>query len=163
MKKAIMNTVVILFVLAGCIGCSQSSKQQDESVTKEATETKEQAQAQVKEESEPELVDGEEVLTVVEVMPKYPGGDAELLKFIAQNIKYPKESQEKGEKGRVICSFVVAKDGSLKKFEVVRGIAPLLDAEAIRVLKTMPLWAPGTNGGKPVAVKYTVPITFKLQ
>lgn len=161
MKKAIMNTVVILFVLAGCVGCSQSSKPKEESVMKEATETKEQVQ--VKEESEPELVDGEEVLTVVEVMPKYPGGDAELLKFIAQNIQYPKESQEKGEKGRVICSFVVAKDGSLKKFEVVRSLTPLLDAEAIRVLKTMPLWTPGTNGGKPVAVKFTVPITFKLQ
>lgn len=86
-----------------------------------------------------------------------------MLKFIAQNIKYPKKSQEKGEKGRVICSFVVAKDGSLKNFEVLRSATPLLDAEAIRVLKTMPLWAPGTNGGKPVAVKYTVPVMFKLQ
>lgn len=161
MKKAIMNTVVILFVIAGCIGCSQSSKQKDESVTKEVTETKEQTQ--VKEESEPELEDGEEVLTVVDVMPKFPGGDSELLKFIAKNVNYPQESQEKGEQGRVICSFVVASDGSLKSFKVLRGITPLLDKEAIRVLKTMPRWTPGTNGGKPVAVKYTVPITFKLQ
>lgn len=161
MKKAIMNMVVILLVIAGGVGCSQSSKQKEESVTKEVMETKEQTQ--VKEESGSESEDDEDVLTVVDVMPQFPGGDVELLKYIAKNVEYPQESQSKGEQGRVICSFVVASDGSLRSFKVVRGVTPLLDKEAIRVLKTMPRWTPGTNGGKPVAVKYTVPITFKLQ
>ena len=96
-------------------------------------------------------------------MPKFPGGDAELLKFIAKNVKYPQESQNKGEQGRVICSFVVAKDGTLTNYRVIRGISPALDQEAVRVLQMMPRWTPGTQRGEPVAVKYTVPITFKLQ
>ena len=105
----------------------------------------------------------EQVFTVVEKMPSFPGGDAELLKYIATNIKYPKESQDNGEQGRVICSFIVGRDGSVNNPEVLRGVTPLLNDEAVRVINTMPRWNPGMQRGKAVAVKYTVPITFRLK
>ena len=105
----------------------------------------------------------EQVFTVVEKMPSFPGGDAELLKYIATNIKYPKESQDNGEQGRVICSFIVGRDGSVNNPEVLRGVTPLLNEEAGRVINTMPRWNPGMQRGKAVAVKYTVPITFRLK
>ncbi len=156
MRNAIMNTMIILFALAMCVGCGQSSEQKEESVPTDVTKA-------VEAEDEDTLENGEQVFRVVEVMPKFPGGDAELLKFIAKNVKYPQESQNKGEQGRVICSFVVTKDGTLTNYKVIRGISPALDQEAVRVLQMMPRWTPGTQKGKPVAVKYTVPITFKLQ
>lgn len=105
----------------------------------------------------------EQVFTVVEKMPSFPGGDAELLKYIATNIKYPKESQDNGEQGRVICSFIVGRDGSVNNPEVLRGVTPLLNEEAVRVINTMPRLNPGMQRGKAVAVKYTVPITFRLK
>lgn len=105
----------------------------------------------------------EQVFTVVEKMPSFLGGDAELLKYIATNIKYPKESKDNGEQGRVICSFVVGRNGSINNPEVLRGVTPLLNEEAIRVINTMPRWNPGMQRGKAVAVKYTVPITFRLK
>lgn len=105
----------------------------------------------------------EQVFTVVEKMPSFPGGDAELLKYIATNIKYPKESQDNGEQGRVICSFIVGRDGSVNNPEVLWGVTPLLNEEAVRVINTMPRWNPGMQRGKAVAVKYTVPITFRLK
>ena len=105
----------------------------------------------------------EQVFTVVEKMPSFPGGDAELLKYIATNIKYPKESQDNGEQGRVICSFIVGRDGSVNNPEVLRGVTPLLNEEAVRVINTMPRWNPGMQRGKAVAVKYTVPITLRLK
>ena len=105
----------------------------------------------------------EQVFTVVEKMPSFPGGYAELLKYIATNIKYPKESQDNGEQGRVICSFIVGRDGSVNNPEVLRGVTPLLNEEAVRVINTMPRWNPGMQRGKAVAVKYTVPITFRLK
>lgn len=105
----------------------------------------------------------EQVFTVVEKMPSFPGGDEELLKYIATNIKYPKESQDNGEQGRVICSFIVGRDGSVNNPEVLRGVTPLLNEEAVRVINTMPRWNPGMQRGKAVAVKYTVPVTFRLK
>lgn len=160
-----MNMVVILLALAGCIGCSSSTGQKDNKATEEAVETKapQQVKADNEEMDEDVLDNGEKVYTRVEVMPQFPGGDAELLKFLAENIKYPKESQENGDQGRVICSFVIKSDGTLTNYKVIRGLTTLLDQEALRVLQAMPRWTPGTEGGKPVAVKYTVPITYKLQ
>lgn len=104
-----------------------------------------------------------DVYTVVEEMPRFPGGDQALLKYINQNIKYPVDAQEKGLQGRVIASFIVLKDGKITDINVVRGVAPSLDEESVRVIASMPLWTPGKEGGKPVNVKYTVPITFRLQ
>lgn len=103
-----------------------------------------------------------EVFTVVEAMPEYPGGMGEFMKFIAQHIQYPADALQAKLQGRVIARFVVREDGSVSDIEILRSISPSLDAEAIRVLKLMPKWKPGTQRGKAVAVKYTVPVTFRL-
>lgn len=103
------------------------------------------------------------IFTVVEKMPEFPGGELELLKYLNKNIKYPVIAQENGVQGRVTCAFVVNQDGSIVDAEVMRGVDPSLDKEALRVISTMPKWKPGMQRGKPVRVKYTVPVTFKLQ
>lgn len=103
------------------------------------------------------------IFQVVETMPTFPGGDANLFKFLSNNVKYPVIAQENGIQGRVICQFVVNKDGSIVDVEVVRSVDSSLDKEAIRVIKSMPKWSPGKQRGKPVRVKYTLPVNFKLQ
>jgi len=103
------------------------------------------------------------IFQVVEKMPSFPGGDAALFKFLSDNVKYPVIAQENGVQGRVICQFVVNRDGSIVDVEVVRSVDPSLDKEAIRVIKSMPKWSPGQQRGKPVRVKYTLPVNFKLQ
>ena len=105
----------------------------------------------------------EEVFIVVEQMPEYPGGMAECLKYIARNIKYPTLAQEAKIEGRVIVRFVVGTDGYTSNFEILHSVCPALDAEAIRVLAQMPKWKPGMQRGVAVPVKYTVPVTFKLE
>lgn len=116
--------------------------------------------APVVEEEEPEEA---EIFMVVEEMPEFPGGMAECLKFLGKNIKYPTIAQENCVQGRVIVQFVVNQDGSIVDPVVVRSVDPYLDKEALRVIKTMPKWKPGKQRGKAVRVKYTVPVTFKLQ
>lgn len=107
--------------------------------------------------------DANTIFVVVEEMPLFPGGDPALLKFVNGAIKYPVIAQENGIQGRVVCSFVVNRDGSVVDAEVIRGVDPSLDKEALRVIGTMPNWKPGMQRGKPVRVKYTIPITFRLQ
>jgi len=107
--------------------------------------------------------DEQVIFQVVETMPSFPGGDAELFKFLSNNVKYPVIAQENGIQGRVICQFVVNKDGSIVDVEVVRAVDASLDKEAIRVIKSMPKWSPGKQRGKAVRVKYTVPVNFRLQ
>ena len=99
----------------------------------------------------------------VEVMPEFPGGTAALMKYLGSNIKYPTISQETGSQGKVIVQFVVDRDGTISNPEVVRGVDPYLDKEAIRVISSMPKWTPGVQNGKKVRVKYTVPVSFRLQ
>ena len=103
------------------------------------------------------------VFTVVEVMPEFTGGQGALLQFLAKSIKYPVIAQQNGIQGRVTCSFVVGKDGVIRNIEVIRGVDPSLDLEATRVISMMPKWKPGMQKGKEVSVKYTVPVTFRLQ
>jgi protein TonB len=105
----------------------------------------------------------EEVYTNVEQMPEYPGGDSELRNFIGKSVKYPPEAAKKGIKGKVFVSFVVSKDGSIIDVKILRGVDPLLDAEALRVVNAMPKWSPGKDKGKIVAVQYTIPINFALK
>ena len=113
----------------------------------------------------PEEEEEEEVIfVVVETMPEFPGGQQALFKYLSENVKYPVIAQENGIQGRVICQFVVNKDGSIVDIEVVRsGGDPSLDKEAVRVIKSMPKWKPGKQRGKPVRVKFTLPVNFKLQ
>lgn len=105
----------------------------------------------------------EEVFTAVEQMPQFPGGDAELLKYIATHIKYPTMAAENNIQGRVVVKFVVKKDGQVGDVVVLRGRDPDLDKEAQRVVKTLPKFIPGKMNGQAVAVWYTLPINFKLQ
>lgn len=105
----------------------------------------------------------DEVFDMVEQMPSYPGGDAELMKYLGKNIRYPAIDQENGVQGKVICQFVVGKDGQVRDVVVVRSLSPSCDKEAVRVLKSMPKWIPGKQNGKSVSVKYTVPVVFRLQ
>lgn len=105
----------------------------------------------------------EEVFDMVEQMPTFPGGNTELMKYIADHLKYPTIAQENGTQGRVICQFVIGKDGQVRDVAVVRSLDPYCDKEAIRVIKSLPRWIPGKQNGKAVSVKYTVPIVFKLQ
>ena len=105
----------------------------------------------------------EKVFDVVEQMPEFPGGQGALLKWISDNIKYPAIAEENGIQGRVVCTFVVERDGSVTDVQVARSVDPSLDKEAKRVLTKMPRWIPGKQNGSAVRVKYTVPVTFRLQ
>jgi protein TonB len=96
-------------------------------------------------------------------MPEFPGGQSALMKYLSENIRYPVIAQENGIEGRVICSFVVERDGSITDVQVVRGVDPSLDREAVRVIQSMPKWKPGKQRGKPVRVRFTLPIVFRLQ
>lgn len=108
-------------------------------------------------------VEEEKVFDMVEQMPTFPGGAGELMKYIADHLKYPTIAQENGVQGRVICQFVVGSDGSVRDAKVVKTLDPYCDKEALRVIMSMPKWIPGKQNGKAVSVKYTVPIVFRLQ
>ena len=112
----------------------------------------------------PAATDGdEEVFEVVEKMPRFPnGGMPGLMQYLGKNIRYPEAAHKAGTQGRVTVQFVVAKDGSIGNVSVLRGVDPALDAEAIRVISSMPNWEPGMQKGKPVNVKFTVPVMFRL-
>ena len=99
---------------------------------------------------------------VVEEMPQFPGGVAAMMPYIARSLRYPKEAEQNGIQGRVIATFIVEKDGSISDAHVVKPIDPALDAEALRVVNAMPKWEPGKQGGQPMRVKYTIPVTFRL-
>lgn len=112
---------------------------------------------------ETETVDEDVIHVSVEVMPEFVGGMVALMKYLSSNIKYPTISQETGSQGKVIVQFVVDRDGTITNPEVVRGVDPYLDKEAIRVISSMPKWKPGVQNGKKVRVKFTVPVVFRLQ
>ena len=111
----------------------------------------------------PKPVEENKVFDVVEQMPSFPGGMGALMSWLSQNIKYPVIAAENGVQGRVIVQFVVEKDGSITDVKVAKSVDPSLDKEAARVVKSMPHWIPGKQNGSAVRVKYTVPVTFKLQ
>ncbi len=105
----------------------------------------------------------EEIFVVVEEQPEFPGGNTAMMKFLGDNIKYPIIAQENGIQGRVITNFVVERDGSITDVQVVRGVDPSLDKEAVRVIQSMPKWKPGKQRGTTVRVRFTLPVVFRLQ
>ena len=113
--------------------------------------------------SEEEEAEGNQIFTVVEQNPEFPGGEAALMNYIKKNLKYPAFAAENGIQGRVTLSFTVEKDGSIANIEVMRSPADELSKEAIRVVNSMPKWKPGKQRGKAVRVKYVLPVTFRLQ
>jgi protein TonB len=112
---------------------------------------------------EPPKEEETKVFDVVEQMPSFPGGPSALMQFLSSNIKYPVVAEENGVQGRVVCTFVVERDGSITDVRVIKSVDPSLDKEAVRVVKSMPKWIPGKQNGSAVRVKYTVPVTFRLQ
>jgi len=136
--------------------------------------TADQAQVEVKNEQAVEVVEvvKEEVqeddpeatpFVVVEEMPMFPGGPTELLKYIGEHTNYPDIAKENNIQGRVIVRFCVTSKGGVSQVSILKGVDPELDAEAIRVVNTLPTFKPGKQGGKPVPVWYMVPITFTLK
>jgi periplasmic protein TonB len=135
--------------------------------------TADDAQVQVKDQEVVEVVEVKEEVqeaepeeipfVVVEEMPMFPGGDAELLKYIAEHTTYPDIAKENNIQGRVIVRFCVTAKGGVSQVSILKGVDPELDAEAIRVVNTLPAFKPGKQGGKPVPVWYMVPITFTLK
>jgi len=105
----------------------------------------------------------ENAFDVVEEMPQFPGGPSALFEFLGKNVRYPEEAYKAGVQGRVIATFVVEKDGSISEAQVVKHMSAELDAEALRLINSMPNWTPGKQNGVAVRVKYTIPVTFMLQ
>ncbi|MBL7965614.1 MAG: TonB family protein [Prolixibacteraceae bacterium] len=101
--------------------------------------------------------------SIVDINPDFPGGQIALRRFIATNVRYPVEAQEKGIQGKVFVQYVIEPDGSISNVKIDKGVHPVIDAEAIRVVKLMPKWIPARQNGKPVRVSYTVPVNFVLQ
>ena len=102
------------------------------------------------------------VFDVVEVMPQYPGGQIAMLQYLMKNIKYPEQAMKEGIQGRVTVRFIVEKDGSISDVKPILSVHPLLNKEAVRVVESMPKWTPGKQNGKPVRVRFNVPVMFKL-
>ena len=157
-KYALFVLPAFALLVAGNISCSQDTSQTEDA--------KEEVVAPVSSEAKEAPADStakEEVFMVAEQMPEFPGGMKEMLKFLQENVKYPENAMKNNVQGRVIVQFVVEKDGTPTEFKVLRSVDPDLDAEALRVLKTMPKWKPGMEKGEAVRVKFTVPVAFKLQ
>ena len=104
-----------------------------------------------------------QIFEIVEQMPSFPGGDAEMMKYIGENMRYPVVAQESGIQGRVVIRFVVTAQGTIDDVKVLRSLDPSCDKEAIRVVKSMPKWTPGRQNGKNVAVYFTLPVLFRLK
>lgn len=146
--------------LAACVGNGENKSAESDVEAKDTTTVDNSKQ----DTTAPTLViTADTAMNKSEVMPEFPGGTESMMKFLVENIKYPKEAMDKGIAGRVFVEFVVEQDGSLSDVKVLRSVDPILDNEAVRIVKTMPKWKPGTEGGKTVRVKYVLPIVFRLQ
>lgn len=157
-KYALFVLPAFALLVAGNISCSQDASQTEDA--------KEEVVAPVSPEAKEVPADStakEEVFMVAEQMPEFPGGMKEMLKFLQENVKYPENAMKNNVQGRVIVQFVIEKDGTPTEFKVARSVNPDLDAEALRVMKAMPKWKPGMQKGQVVRVKFTVPVSFKLQ
>lgn len=162
----ILPLLLVLIISSNAENMISSAKQVDKTPVVPAPPTPQVAPAPPPAPPTPPPVaktsDQDDVFMVVEKMPQFPGGDESLFNYLATNIKYPSDAKEQNIEGRVICQFVINRDGSVSDVVVVRSIAPSLDAEAVRVISTMPNWTPGEQRGQTVRVKYTLPINFKL-
>lgn len=157
-KYALFVLPAFALLVAGNISCSQDASQTEDA--------KEEVVAPISPEAKEAPADStakEEVFMVAEQMPEFPGGMKEMLKFLQENVKYPENAMKNNVQGRVIVQFVIEKDGTPTEFKVLRSVDPDLDAEALRVMKAMPKWKPGMQKGQVVRVKFTVPVSFKIQ
>lgn len=164
-RKSYIITAIIIFIgLIAWIGYNLSKDNYNVQSYEDIEQQSEAKQA----ETEESFVHinkeyGEDVYDVVEEMPSFPGGMQALMQYLNSNISYPVIAEENGIQGRVICSFIVGEDGHIDNIRIEKSIEPSLDKEAIRVIKSMPNWEPGKQNGCPVRVKYTLPVTFRLE
>ena len=110
-----------------------------------------------------DTLEGNEIYQIVEEMPEFPGGEDKLVEFVSKNLCYPQKAKEKGIQGRVFVGFIVEKDGSVSNVTNLRSVDSVLDAEAMRVIQSLPKWKPGKHNGEFVRVSYQIPIFFKLE
>lgn len=111
----------------------------------------------------PDKINDEQIFTVVEKNPEFKGGVSEMYKYIAEHMTYPAEAQERGLEGRVFIKFIVDKNGDIQNPVILKGTAPSLDAEALRIISDLPQWNPGMQDGEPVNTYFTMPIAFRLE
>lgn len=128
----------------------------------EVAEVQQKAEAKASDATAPADTTKNVVYDVTETMPQFPGGQGVLMKYLAANIKYPASAVKVKKQSRVLVTFVIQKDGSVTNARIARSVDPELDAEALRIVKAMPNWTPGTQDGKPVNVKYIIPVKFSL-
>ncbi len=148
MKKSVLMALAIIT----CVACTKKTDNEQVSNDPSALETSCSA------------TEEEDVFMVVSQMPEFPGGMGELMKYLGESIEYPSKAKDNQWEGRVICQFIVEKDGSISNAEVVNSSGyQLLDVEAMRVVLNMPNWSSGKQNGDSVRVKFTLPISFKLQ
>lgn len=154
MKKELLFPVLasVSLLLAGC----NANPQQTETAAPDESGTTAETAA-------PTPMPTDSVYEVAEVMPEFPGGTQALFEFISKNLEYPQNAIDSQIEGRVIVQFVVDKAGKVDNIQVVRSIDKMLDQAAIDVVRALPAWKPGMQNGKPVNVRYTLPIAFKLQ
>jgi len=163
-----MNNVLFMPLLIGLLYVNNLRAQDIDKEEKISDETVAISNAndttQIQESQSETLIfpDKNGVYTHVEEMPQFPGGEAEMMKFLSQNIRYPLKAMEKGIQGTVVCRFVVDSIGEVKNVVVLKKIDPLLDQEAIRIIKLMPKWIPGKHNGKAVSVSYIIPVGFRF-
>ncbi|MBI9036621.1 MAG: M56 family metallopeptidase [Bacteroidales bacterium] len=162
-KLLLVLPLIVMLIFAFSVTTSKSVTAQNKNLKKENVKTEKKKSPRLVKVSETEKDQNqEEVFLVVEKPPKYPGGESAKQSFFKENLKYPKAAKEKGIQGTVYVTFVVENDGSITNIQLLRGVDPLLDNEAIRVMKSMPKWEPGTQRGKKVRVQVNLPIKFAL-
>jgi TonB family protein len=142
---------------------AEIEKEMQEFISQENSKEDNEDKEETREEPTQTTDDLNEVFDVCEEMPQFPGGPQALFEYLSKNLKYPAAAEKNGVQGRVIANFVVERDGSISNVNVTKSVDPLIDNEAIRLLQSMPRWTPGKQKGKEVRVKYTVPVTFRLQ
>ena len=167
MKKQVSIILLMAFILPMVLNTAAKVNADDKVMffllTDQQKEVRDKARAMRLKDYQPQ-VDADKVYEEVDQMPEFPGGQSALKKYLSDNIKYPALAAEYGKQGTAIIQFVVNADGSISDVEVARSAGDSsLDKEAIRVVKSMPKWNPGTQNGVPTKVRYTLPVTFKLQ
>lgn len=155
-SKLALSKLFFGFVVATSLIIVFACEQKDGVETDELVSTSKSA---IKTES----VEEAKIFFIVEEMPEFPGGDSVRSEWLAENINYPLIAQENGIQGKVYVSFVVTEDGSITNAKIEKGVDPILDQEALRVVNQMPKWKPGKQRGQEVNVSFTVPINFALQ
>jgi len=167
MERQLKNYGTLCLIAILMVACNEiNSQQQKEVVEKKDTAVKNETMADnqhqcIADEPQGPIEPEGEIFYRTDEMPEFPGGIDKMLQFIAENVRVPKCVTYASVEGRSIIEFTVEKDGTLSDFKVVRSLHKECDEEAIRVLKTMPKWKPGMERGKPVKIKYTVPVEFR--